>query len=130
MTLPIGLQQYLPFTVLKQCPHLIEYKEYETLQQYLPFTVLKPDMTHSAYSVLELQQYLLFTVLKPFSTSMEFHFQSKELQQYLPFTVLKLICTTIHLLKEFSCNSIYRLRYATKGARQQRSKATMRTAHL
>lgn len=53
-----------------------------------------------------------------------------QLQQYLPFTVLKLICTTIHLLKEFSCNSIYRLRYATKGARQQRSKATMRTAHL
>ena len=29
-----------------------------------------------------------------------------------------------------SCNSAYRLQYATKGARQQRSKATMRSAHL
>ena len=28
------------------------------------------------------------------------------------------------------CNSAYRLRYATKGARRQRSKATMRSAHL
>ena len=28
------------------------------------------------------------------------------------------------------CNSTYRLRYATKGARQQRSEATMRSAHL
>ena len=28
------------------------------------------------------------------------------------------------------CNSTYRLRYAPKGARQQRSKATMRSAHL
>ena len=30
----------------------------------------------------------------------------------------------------YRCNSAYRLRYATKGARQQRSKATMRSAHL
>ena len=29
-----------------------------------------------------------------------------------------------------SCNSPYRLRYAPKGARQQRSEATMRSAHL
>ena len=28
------------------------------------------------------------------------------------------------------CNNTYRLRYAPKGARQQRSKATMRSAHL
>ena len=28
------------------------------------------------------------------------------------------------------CNSTYRLRYVTQGARQQRSKATMRSAHL
>ena len=32
--------------------------------------------------------------------------------------------------KLYSCNSAYRLRYATKGARQQRSEATMRSAHL
>ena len=52
-------------------------------------------------------------------------------QQYLPFTVLK--------LEEFRasadesrnrCNSTYRLRYTPKGARQQRSRATMRHAHL
>ena len=29
-----------------------------------------------------------------------------------------------------SCNSTYRLRYAQKGARQQRSRATMRSAHI
>ena len=34
------------------------------------------------------------------------------------------------LLVLMRCNSAYRLRYATKGARQQRSKATMRPAHL
>ena len=28
------------------------------------------------------------------------------------------------------CNSPYRLRYALKGARRQRSKATMKSAHL
>ena len=75
-----------------------------------------------------LQQYLPFTVLK--LIFVEDFAIAFSLQQYLLFTVLKLICTTIHLLKEFSCNSIYRLRYATKGARQQRSEETMRTAHL
>ena len=40
-----------------------------------------------------------------------------------------LLSLTILLLFA-SCNSTYRLRYATKGARQQRSKATMRSAHL
>ena len=34
------------------------------------------------------------------------------------------------LLMREGCNSTYRLRYALKGARQQRSKATMRSAHL
>ena len=29
-----------------------------------------------------------------------------------------------------SCNSTYRLRYVKKGVRQQRSKATMRSAYL
>ena len=31
---------------------------------------------------------------------------------------------------EPGCNSTCRLRYATKGARRQRSKATMKSAHL
>ena len=36
----------------------------------------------------------------------------------------------VHPYCLLSCNSTYRLRYAPKGARQQRSKATMRSAHL
>ena len=53
------------------------------------------------------------------------------LQQSLPFTVLKLLITgSPSNIPLFSCNSPYRLRYAPKGARQQRSEATMRSAHL
>ena len=33
------------------------------------------------------------------------------------------------MASKWGCNSTYRLRYAPKGARQQRSKATMRAAH-
>ena len=36
------LQQYLPFTVLKQVYHSFNLKTACKLQQYLPFTVLKP----------------------------------------------------------------------------------------
>ena len=36
----------------------------------------------------------------------------------------------LDMLTQQSCNSTYRLRYAPKGARHQRSKATMRSAHL
>ena len=36
------LQQYLPFTVLKQASHSVQVKTNpQKLQQYLPFTVLK-----------------------------------------------------------------------------------------
>ena len=78
------------------------------------------------------------------------------LQQYLPLAVLKQSHTTndqanfisvvatvltacgIETIEAYMdelqtpsrCNSAYRLRYATKGARQQRSEATMRPAHL
>ena len=38
----IPLQQYLPFTVLKQREDTDILNEYIELQQYLPFTVLKP----------------------------------------------------------------------------------------
>ncbi len=79
----------------------------------------------------------------------------RSLQQHLPLAVLKLqntanwqgryacVATTptacgietstnviVCGVKLTSCNNIYRLRYAPKGARQQRSKATMRSAHL
>ena len=57
---------------------------------------------------------------------------SLPLQQYLPLAVLKPAIQHASMRKEdcCSCNSTYRLRYATKGARQQRSEETMRTAHL
>ena len=52
-------------------------------------------------------------------------------RKYLPFMVLKPFFTTEYTFSfSLYCNSAYRLRYATKGARQQRSEATMRSAHL
>ena len=128
----------------------------EKLQQCLPFTVLKLTSNttstcttisscNSAYRLrywnailkwntlsisVGLQQCLSFTVLKltakpvvvmPYYT----------LQQCLPFTVLKHTFWYYDIeATQFSCNSTYRLRYAQKGARQQRSKAAMRAAHL
>ena len=60
------LQQYLPFTVLKQ---IFEGRRLCTivcrLQQYLPFTVLKRSIEIVATVITALQQYLPFTVLKP-----------------------------------------------------------------
>ena len=41
-----------------------------------------------------------------------------------------LTCSVLSHLVVYRCNNTYRLRYAPKGARQQRSKATMRSAHL
>ena len=52
-------------------------------------------------------------------------------QRYLPFTVLKRVVFAHPYFCFFKdCNSTYRLRYAPKGARRQRSKATMKSAHL
>ena len=53
-------------------------------------------------------------------------------QQYLPLAVLKRENSigVFYVSLYASCNSTYRLRYATKGTRQQRSEETMRTAHL
>ena len=132
-----GLQQYLPFTVLKP-----KRKKYPLvvieLQQYLPFTVLKQDIHSSVplYSIFSvatvptvygietenqfgelssnfiraLQQYLPFTVLKLDITG-SLRAASLPLQQYLPFTVLKLPMGNYFLFHKHSCNSTYRLRY-------------------
>ena len=65
------------------------------LQQYLPFTVLK--QSSYAYEIaqvndeLKLQQYLPFTVLKPHFFKVRMNLALETLQQYLPFTVLKLV---------------------------------------
>ena len=147
------MQQYLPFTVLKRKVnsvglHLIQ------LQQYLPFTVLKLHkhcilclhcgkvatvltvygIETSNVKVIDfsfrLQQYLPFTVLKRFKFSCWYCYSIIELQQYLPFTVLKPDRLRYCVDWLTSCNSTYRLRYAPKGARPQRRKATIRSAHL
>ncbi len=133
----LKLQQYLPFTVLKQHPFRCNYISnfvvatvptvygietqkngvyiYEirvTLQQYLPFTVLKLVISSFAAAGLKaLQQYLPFTVLKQLSFEC-FCWSNLSLQQYLPFTVLKLLRRCMDHLSVFCrCNSIYHLRY-------------------
>ena len=87
------LQQYLPFTVLKQTTiFFISIVRFDALQQYLPFTVLKrfTFSLHRYYmSIFLLQQYLPFTVLKLFAGWKQRSVDIPELQQYLPFTVLK-----------------------------------------
>ena len=110
----VGLQQYLPFTVLKLTHIQWAEDKIIELQQYLPFTVLKLIYFTPAKCIVvscnstyrlrywntgyssttpptnsKLQQYLPFTVLKHrwYSSTNPLMFQ---LQQYLPFTVLKL----------------------------------------
>ena len=83
-----------------------------TLQQYLPFTVLKPTFFIKALQVFsQLQQYLPFTVLKRLSFKCNGDNFASLLQQYLPFTVLKLFCNATVKFNNIGCNSTYRLRY-------------------
>ena len=152
----LALQQCLPFTVLKLTSNTTstcttisscnsayrlrywnKYLESESpdifkLQQCLPFTVLKLEgfseftfryfrCCNSAYRLRYWNAILKWNTLSI----------SVGLQQCLPFTVLKHTFWYYDIeATQFSCNSTYRLRYAQKGARQQRSKATMRAAHL
>ena len=84
------------------------------LQQYLPFTVLKQSSSIcSSNSVLyKLQQYLPFTVLKLAVAGPETNEFFWRLQQYLPFTVLKLLSLHVKCNDVVQrCNSTYRLRY-------------------
>ena len=112
-----SLQQYLPFTVLKQEMEIKVTEIWFMLQQYLPFTVLKRNMrlkimwlklkvatVLTVYGIetdflyfetvptnqFVLQQYLPFTVLKRPGDNKSFLWGNAcRLQQYLPFTVLK-----------------------------------------
>ena len=77
------------------------------LQQCLPLAVLKP--TLQSFSVTPIL--IVATVLTACGI------ETRTNPQNPPAPTMR-------------CNSTYRLRYATKGARQQRSKATMRPAHL
>ena len=99
------------------------------LQQHLPLAVLKrPKIKLNFFMIFSLQQHLPLAVLKLSATASAFLVTS--LQQHLPLAVLKRARTKIASIHTRRCNNTYRLRYAPKGARQQRSKATMRSAHL
>ena len=122
------LQQYLLSTILRQvrvefCScvfmvatapivHGIETKKKEALIDY-PLRVV------TVLTVYGIETWIAASIHSFFSS----------LQQYLPFTVLKLLLHTESNMLYYSCNSTYRLRYAPKGARQQRSRATMRPTY-
>ena len=148
------LQQHLPLAVLKLIKNwLFKIKQFIVLQQHLPLAVLKPVLQNldneeliascnntyrlRYWNVVKtikikcskmLQQHLPLAVLKLSATASAFLVTS--LQQHLPLAVLKRARTKIASIHTRRCNNTYRLRYAPKGARQQRSKATMRSAHL
>ena len=129
-----------------QVPERREGKTKMRKQQHLPFTVLKPPspQVHMLSSVT-LQQYLPFTVLKHIIRNFT-HRRAHKLQQHLPLAVCAEGCETAEEQSDDEVrtsqvperregktkvisNSTYRLRYAPKGARQQRSKATMRPTY-
>ena len=152
------LQQYLPFTVLKLQILLELFLWY--IQVATVLTVYGIETSHhgewfsilcfvatvlTVYGIETCQHFKCWFNVAFFSCNSTYRLRywnptfkvlvsSKlpiPLQQYLPFTVLKLVeVTTTRFIINFRCNSTYRSRYAPKGARQQRSKATMRSAHL
>ena len=118
--MPPTLQQYLPFTVLKQ-----QKKRFctEALYKYVATvpTVYGIETTINYSNIIlfvtsKLQQYLPFTVLKQariWSMILTHPCFCLLLQQYLPFTVLKLIDNDVESVPQHlqRCNSTYRLRY-------------------
>ena len=119
------LQQSLPFMV---CAEGCETAEEQSDDEVRTSQV--PERREGKTKVIK-KQSLPFTVLKLSSF-------------ILIFSIAKIRCNSPYRLRYWNnhplisrigvdpvcCNSTYRLRYAPKGARQQRSKATMRSAHL
>ena len=83
----LSLQQYLPFTVLKQTASLIFIKLFSVATVLTVYGIETNKAESYASLLIELQQYLPFTVLK----------------QELEITWFKMY--------HISCNSTYRLRY-------------------
>ena len=108
----VGLQQCLPFTVLKQfkCKtrYIRSFKVATVLTVYGIETLLVPRFEYGRHHTL--QQCLPFTVLKLQEVFPE-SITDSLLQQCLPFTVLKLKAINTLLDYLCSCNSAYRLRY-------------------
>ena len=114
------LQQYLPFTVLKQCVVAVTTGELSLLQQYLPFTVLKPTIDIFDSAVIF---YLVATALTVYGIETRIielllHDYPSQLQQHLPFTVLKLTRNVTFYHRKIGCNSTYHLWYVAKSTRQ------------
>ena len=120
----------LPFTVLKRITctgyrtaMTIKVATAPTVHGIETRTYLPKLLNH-----LKLQQCLPFTVLKRFINHLRQ--VNCKLQQHLPFTVLNPFNIRTSGVNEYArCNSTYYSRYAPKGARQQRSRATMRPTH-
>ena len=125
------LQQYLPFTVLKQPSYLENDSRLRCNSTYrLRYWNCREGLC--PYDVIF---WLVATVLTVYGI---------ETWINKNFQVLKYKgCNSTYRLRYWNseylgillelrkgCNSTYRLRYVTQGARQQRSKATMRSAHL
>ena len=105
------MQQYLPFTVLKQ--YILFQRDRTILYQVATVLTVYGIETRKhpvQFRFSTLQQYLPFTVLKHKSSNIVPR-SSSSLQQYLPFTVLKLLKLSNLVTLIFSCNSTYRLRY-------------------
>ena len=84
------LQQYLPFTVLKQASFKVLHDAVCTVATVLTvYGIETKGHCRNIYKGDRLQQYLPFTVLKRYIARSNPTFYFNKLQQYLPFTVLK-----------------------------------------
>ena len=85
-----ALQQYLPFTVLKQCAHYIKGFANIMLQQYLPFTVLKlVQVSKTEFYFFDVATVLTVYGIETRLTLLDSVLKSFTLQQYLPFMVFR-----------------------------------------
>ena len=126
------MQQYLPFTVLKHSHTTSSICSITELQQYLPFTVLKLDIFRT-FTSFECNTVATVPTVYGIETAgfLAFDLVIDEVVATVPTvygieTRFRLSLTRDNYAR---CNSPYGLRYASKGVRQQRSKATMRPTH-
>ena len=101
-------------------------------QQYLPFTVLKPSIYPANYFI---EYFFVATVptvygIETYGSVAVFISRHKVATTPTACGIETGSGLANMLANKECCNSTYRLRYAPKGVRQQRSKATMRPAHL